>query len=210
MNIAMIALWLDTTFTGFDALVLEVIHSLAQSAGVILTPLLWFISFTGETGALTLLAGVVLLFFKKTRKVGICMLVAVVIGALFTNVLLKNLVARDRPFESSLLFYEWWQTMGAMEVSDRSFPSGHTTAATAGAVALIIASKKPLAWLSLIYVGLMALSRMYFVVHYPTDIIAGLIIGTVAAMLACWLVNLLHKQIKKRQRAKRAQEVHML
>lgn len=190
--------WLDTVFMEFDAAVLGLVHALAEVAGFILTPFMWIISFTGEVGALTLAAGVILLFFKKTRKVGICMLLAVIIGALFTNVVLKNLVARDRPFEAWPLLFEWWQSMGAMEVSDRSFPSGHVTAATAGVVALIVASKKPAAWLGLLYIAAMMLSRMYFVVHYPTDVIAGLITGIVAGLLACWLVDFFWTSSQKR------------
>lgn len=201
MDETAVANWLDSTFAAFDSSVLEAVHNLAVStAETLLAPLMWIISFTGEVGALSLAVSILLIFFKKTRKVGVCMLVAIIIGALFTNVLLKNLVARDRPFEASPLFFEWWQSMGAMEVSDRSFPSGHVTAATAAVVALIISSKKAPSWLALIYVALMMLSRMYFVVHYPTDVLGGLIVGLIAASLSCWIVGYIFKKIRRRKR----------
>lgn len=186
------ASWLDSVCAGFDFAVLSAVHDLAGVGGRALRVVMEFFSVTGEVGALVLVTALVLLLFKKTRKVGLCMIVAVIIGALFTNVFLKDFIARPRPFTSSEIYYEWWQAMGAYDVSDLSFPSGHVTAATAGAVALIVASKKRLAWLSLLYVALMALSRMYFVVHYPTDVLAGVLVGSIAACLACWLVNKVH------------------
>lgn len=198
MQTSAFAEWLDTAFAGFDYAVFEALHQLAVTAGDFFTPLLWLVSLSGEKGALILIAAVVLLLFKHTRKVGLCLFFAVAIGAAITNLGLKELVARPRPFDSSALYYEWWQAVGSQDETDLAFPSGHVTAATAAAVALILSVNKPAAWLALLYPVAMAASRMYFIVHYATDVVGGIIVGTIAAFLAYWLITRLMAYAHKR------------
>lgn len=126
------AQWLDTAFAGFDGAFLGMYHDLAEAAGLFATPFLKLFSWAGEDGIFLIILSVVLLIFKKTRKSGFAMLVALLIGDILCNEVIKDIVQRARPFHhTGTDFYEWWQYVGAMEVGRFSFPSGHTTCAMA-------------------------------------------------------------------------------
>lgn len=191
------AQWLDTYFAGFDRAILQFYHGMAEVMGGIATPILWLISFLGEEGIGLIILGIVLLCFKQTRKSGWCILVALLFGTLITNELVKPLVQRLRPFKSGVQEYvEWWQYVGAMEVGQFSFPSGHTTSAVAAMFALAVTQRKKWVWWpAMAFIVLTGMSRNYFMVHYPTDIIGGAISGAIAAALAIWLVTVVYKYI---------------
>ena len=194
---SMFAQWLDGTFAGFDGAILEFYHKLAELCGVLLTPIMRAVSFTGDKGIVLLICALILGLFPKTRKTGICMFGAICCGALMTNVILKETICRVRPYEASELFRGFWTFVGAHTESEFSFPSGHTTAAAAAATGLWLAGGKKYLAVSIPYVALMAASRNYFVVHYPTDVIAGAIVGTLAGIIAylitLWIYRILHK-----------------
>ena len=193
--------WINSTFASFDFSILEFFHTLAEGAGAVLTPIAEFLALIGDNGYFSFLVAFLLLCFPKTRKCGACVLIAIAIGALFTNVAIKNIVERPRPYASEIeAFRSWWQSVGAPAESEFSFPSGHTTAAMASMTALCIAMWKSKKWLvapAAAYVLLMGASRNYLMVHYPTDVIAGIITGGVAAVLACLAVGALWKLIEK-------------
>ena len=86
-----VAQWLNTTFAEFDYLILEFFHSLAASAGNILTPIAKTLEFLGELSWFTVVIAIALLLFAKTRKGGVAMIFSVLIGTLFTNLCIKNL-----------------------------------------------------------------------------------------------------------------------
>ena len=132
----------------------------------------------GNKGIFFILLGVTFLFFKKTRKSGIVILIALTLGGLFCNLLLKPLVARPRPY-TELPDY----VLLVKQLTDFSFPSGHTTAAFETAFGVALLGKKQ-AICAYIFAVLMAFSRMYLYLHYPTDVLAGAIIGTLCAVLA--------------------------
>lgn len=120
----------------------------------------------------------------KTRKVGILVSVALLLDVLTCNVILKPLIARTRPYDVNT----------AVELlirapRDYSFPSGHTAASFAAAAALWFADKKKLAIPALVLAVLIAFSRMYFYVHYPTDVLGGAILGMVCGWLSYKLLS---------------------
>lgn len=193
------AVWLDQTFAGFDGVILEFYHWLAELCGALLTPIMRVISFTGDKGIVLLILALILCLFAKTRKMGICMFGAICCGALMTNIILKETICRTRPYEASELFREFWTFVGAHEESEFSFPSGHTTAAAAAATGLWLAGGKKYLAVSIPYVALMAASRNYFIVHYPTDVIAGAIVGTLAGIIAYWITLLIYRILRKYQ-----------
>ena len=142
----------------------------------------------GNSGVLFIVLGVVLLFFKKTRRVGVAALLALLFGFLITNLTLKPLVSRPRP---------WLDVEGLInlvgESAYRSFPSGHSTSAFAFGFALLFgAPKRWMKWAAIIVAVLMGLSRLYVGVHYPTDILGGVLVG----LLAGWLAWQIAKRIK--------------
>lgn len=200
--------WLNTTFGAFD-------YAIFKIFGSIQTPLLTIFAklFTamGSTLFVALFAamGLVMIFFKRTRKVGIAIVVAVIIGTLVTNVLLKPLALRVRPYNSlqtQLDYWMWYVNVGMLCESDYCFPSGHTTGATELAVALMlchIGSKRKVAkafcWIFPIVAILVGCSRIYLMVHYPTDVIAGFIVGIIAGVIGYVVASLLCNKMIERE-----------
>lgn len=129
----------------------------------------------GNKGLLFILLGVMLLFFKKTRGAGLSILITLAIGFLIGNGLLKHLVMRQRPC---------WidQTVQLLIASpkDYSFPSGHALAAFETATCIFYANRR---WgiAALVFAVLMALSRLYLFVHFPTDVLSGMALGVFLA-----------------------------
>ncbi len=195
------AKWLDLTFAGFDGAILEFYHRLAEWGGAVLTPIMRFVSFTGDKALVLFALALVLCLFVKTRKCGLCMFVAICCGALMTNVILKETICRVRPYEASEAFRALWSFVGAHAESEFSFPSGHTTAAAAAATGLWLAGGKKYLAVSIPYVALMAASRNYFVVHYPTDVIAGAIVGTIGGIAAYFITIGIYRALKKHENA---------
>ena len=131
---------------------------------------------------------------------GVCVFGAVCCGALLTNLLIKDAVARPRPFEMTEQFRQWWEFVGAPAEDGYSFPSGHTTAAAAGAMALGLASRRKGMWACLLFPVAMAASRNYLMVHYPSDVAAGMLIGVVAALIAYAITNLIFRFLRAHKR----------
>ncbi len=149
-----------------------------------------FITHFGDKGLFFIALGLILIIFSKTRKCGLTVAVALAIGVIVGNVILKNVVARIRPFD---LYDVMNGTKDYIDTivkrpDDWSFPSGHTMAAFATATAVFGYYKK--AGLALIiFAVIMGFSRFYLFVHYPTDIICGGILGIISAFIAIKLVN---------------------
>ena len=190
MELTAVAAWLNTTFADFDLAIMLAVHKLYEAAGWFFSPVLETITFFGNGGICLIIFSLMLMFFRKTRRFGTAMLLGIIIGALFTNVWLKVAVARPRPYsdETSLL-HQIWVTMGQHMESDKSFPSGHTTSAFACMTPLFFAKKKPVAISAFVFAVLMGVSRIYLAVHYPTDVIAGVIVGFVAGCLGAYIAS---------------------
>ncbi len=142
------------------------------------------ITFLGDGGWFWIVLGVLLLFPKKTRRAGFTALLALAIGALITNLGLKNLVARVRPYDA----IEGLVPLVA-RLKDYSFPSGHTCASFACAAVYYRAFPGKWGKAALVLATLIALSRLYVGVHYPTDVLAGGIVGVFSAFAALLLVS---------------------
>lgn len=131
----------------------------------------------GNGGAVWIAFSLVLLLIPKTRKAGAAMAASLLLEVLCCNVILKPLVARVRPCEVNAAI-----RLLVARPTDFSFPSGHTGAAFAAASALYFSKNR--LWLpSLMLAVLIAFSRLYLYVHYPSDILAGALIGIMAGWL---------------------------
>lgn len=185
-----LAQWIMNVFFSFDYSVLSAIHSFAQTGfGKILAPFLNLITLTGAKGAFLVAMCVVMMFFRKTRRTGICALLALTVGLLLANILAKPLVARPRPYDYSADIRAWWEYAGAHLEKDFSFPSGHMNACCAFCTAFVLTRGKR--WLipAVIYALLMGFSRMYLMVHYPSDVLGGLVFGICAGLIAFGIIR---------------------
>ena len=163
----------------------------------------WFwkgITHLGDFGIFWILLTIVLLIPKKTRKAGVASALALIIGTLITNVAIKNVVARVRP-------YEVIQELELMieKQKDFSFPSGHTCSSFASAFAIYKCKEVfPKKWriAAMVLATLIALSRLYVGVHYPTDVLGGLIVGLFSGW-AGWKIEelIMKKRAEKKKSA---------
>ena len=147
----------------------------------VLTKIMAFVTMLGEAGWFWILLGVILLCTKRFRKCGVAVLLALVLDFLLANVILKPLVARPRPC--------WINDTVELLVrvpKDYSFPSGHT-------MALLLTEKK-LGICSLVLAFLMGISRLYFYVHFPTDVLAGMVLGLLCGFAGVFLMKKLMKK----------------
>lgn len=142
------------------------------------------ITHLGDAGWSWIMLGIVLLIPKKTRKAGIAALAALAIGALITNVALKNIIARIRPYE----VVEGLKLLIEPQ-SDFSFPSGHTCASIGAALAMYPFLERKWGIPLVILAVLISLSRLYVGVHYPTDVLGGAVVGAFAAWGAVRIVK---------------------
>ncbi len=155
---------------------------------------LWiFITHLGDDGILWIILGIVLLFWKKTRPIGLTMLISLLFDYLIINVTLKDLIARPRPF----VVNEAIKPLVTGVSPYRSFPSGHSGGSFAAMFALYKWVPKKVGIPALVLAALVALSRLYVGVHYPTDIIAGCIVGFMCSVWAYGLVQFVIKRKKK-------------
>ena len=149
-----------------------------------------FITHLGDEGILWIILGIVLLFWKKTRPIGFTMLLSLLFDFLIINVTLKDLISRPRPFVVNEAI-----TPLITNVSPyRSFPSGHSGGSFAAMFALYKWVPKKVGIPALVLAALVALSRLYVGVHYPTDIIGGCIIGFMCSVWAYGVVQLARKK----------------
>ena len=158
----------------------------------ILDSIMIFITSLGNGGMIWIAETILLLIPKKTRKAGIMSAVALLGSLIINNNIVKNIVQRPRPFV----------TFTDLQIiiptpSEFSFPSGHTSSSFAAAAVFYRHLPKKLGIPSVILAGLIGFSRLYVGVHYPTDVIAGVLMGILLSYLAEYLVNLFAKKLKK-------------
>ncbi|MBO4609180.1 MAG: phosphatase PAP2 family protein [Lachnospiraceae bacterium] len=155
----------------------------------VLTPIMKLITHLGDKGIFWILIAVVMLFFKKTRPLGIMAGIALVFSVLINNVLIKPNVGRIRPYEvvdGLKLLIE--------RQHDPSFPSGHSGASFAAAVVFLVKGPKKIGIPAIIMAALIAFSRLYVGVHYPTDVICGIITGTCCAIISFMIWSIVEKK----------------
>ena len=146
------------------------------------------ITVLGDAGLFWISVAVALLFFPKYRKVGLSMGAAMVLGVLVCNVTMKPLLGRIRPYDYQLEHFGKTIQLLIATPHDFSFPSGHTIASFEACTVLMLGNKKlgiPATLLAI----LIAFSRMYLYVHYPTDVLFSVFMGIGFAFLGTWLVK---------------------
>lgn len=145
----------------------------------------------GDGGIFWIALSVILICFKRTRKIGITMGLSLLIGYIIGNVFLKNIVARTRPYDVNSLV-----SVLIPKLKSFSFPSGHTLASFEGATSIFLHNKKygiP----AIILAVIIAFSRLYLYVHYPTDVLAGMVLGIAVSLLAKFIVDKIYLKRNK-------------
>ena len=193
------ALAINNVFYGMDYSILEWYHRLGESTfGHILSPVLNAITLTGWKGAFLILVSLVLLVIPKTRRTGLCCLFSIVAGGIIVNVIVKNVVARPRPYDFDLMLRQWWEYAGSHVESDKSFPSGHMNVACAFTTGFVLS--RDVRWFrrwiipGALYVTLMGISRNFLIVHYPSDVVFGFFFGVCAGLIGVLIVRAVYRR----------------
>ena len=182
----------------FDLPILDWIQVHLQSG--FLDTVMPIITLFGEGGIFWIAWAVILILIPKTRKTGLGMGFALIMGLLVCNVTLKPLVARIRPYDlQSQLGVTINLLINAQH--DFSFPSGHTIASFEAAVVLLKNSKK-MGIPAMIIAILVTFSRLYLYVHYPTDVLVSIVLGTLFAFIGDWLAGKVAPKLAPKKRGK--------
>ena len=181
----------------FDLPILEWIQAYLHSD--FLDTVMPIITLFGEGGIFWIAWAVLLLIIPNTRKLGLSMSIALLLGLLVCNLTLKPLVARVRPYDLQEQDFGVYINLLINRQSDFSFPSGHTIASFEAAVVLLKYSKK-MGIPALILAILVSFSRLYLYVHYPSDVLVSVVLGTAFAFAGCALANLIKLPSTKKGR----------
>jgi undecaprenyl-diphosphatase len=137
----------------------------------------------GDGGIIWILAGFALIATKQYRKYGIILIIGLVLGVMVGNVFLKNLIERPRP-----CWIDHSVSLLIANPSDYSFPSGHTLASVIAATILTLSNKK-FGYIAIPLATLIAFSRLYLYVHFPSDVIGATAIGLIIGLSAFHVVQ---------------------
>ena len=151
------------------------------------------ISFLANVGWIWIVSAIALLIFPKTRKIGLAVACALIFSLIICNVTIKPIIVRIRPYD----------LRDGIELiitrpTDFSFPSGHTSISFAGAIPIFLQNKK-LGIPALILAILIAFSRLYLYVHFPTDVLGGIIVGSICGVLGYFTSKFIYKRFIKKE-----------
>lgn len=193
--ISAIQSFLNQCAVSFDLPILEWIQANLQSD--LLDAIMPVITLFGEGGIFWIAWAVLLILFPKTRKTGLGMGFALILGLLICNATLKPLIARPRPYDFQLSEYGKVITLLIEAQHDFSFPSGHTIASFEAATVLLKNSKK-MGIPAMIIAVLVSFSRLYLYVHYPTDVLVSVVLGILFAFIGNALAGLVAPKLIKK------------
>ena len=184
-----------SVFSNFDFSVFQWIQEHVWCA--FLDAVMPIITVLGEGGWVWIVIAVLFLFMPKYRKAGVTMAFALILMLILNDGILKNVFARPRPFNFEpfeALYAVFPQGAdGKPELlvglpSSFSVPSGHTSSSFAAAFAILLNKKWKAGVPALLLAALIGFSRNYLMVHYPTDVLFGALMGVLYAVLAYFLI----------------------
>lgn len=179
---------------GFEITILRWVQQVFSCS--VLDFIMPYITKFADSGIGWIILALILLLPRKTRRVGAAMGVALLLGFLTGNILLKNIIARTRPFlwdPSIVLLIE--------KPLEYSFPSGHTLASFECATAIFCYHHK---WgtAAFVFAALIAFSRLYLQVHYPTDVLGGALLGALWGYIGYRIVEAITKKLAQKVKSK--------
>lgn len=181
-----------------DGIFLELMHLLCEYAGTFFTPFFVAISFLGEKSWFFILIATVLCLSKKTRWIGATAILSIFLCFLLSDFIIKPLIMRPRPFQSSSeVFFKYWKMAGEIMDDGFSMPSGHTLGVVTFFTSIIITYKKSkrkyLIVVGIIMTTLMIFSRCYLMHHYFTDCIVSIILGIIISFITKKIISFIIK-----------------
>lgn len=182
---------LNSLAVSFDLPILDWIQAHLQCT--FLDKAMPIVTLFGDGGVFWILVAVTLLFFAKYRKTGFSMGMALILGLLVCNIFLKPQVARIRPYNFQLQEYGREITLLVKGLNDYSFPSGHTIASFEACTVLMLHDKR-LGIPATVLAILIAFSRLYLYVHWPTDVLGGILVGAAAGWAGARLADALRRR----------------
>lgn len=156
-----------------------------------LTPVMKAVTTAGNGGIFWIILCLILLCFKKTRRIGVAAAISLALVGLLNNEIIKTVVARPRPFQQAEI------ELLITPPGGYSFPSGHTSSSFAVATALFLKEKK-LGIATLAMAFLIGFSRLYFFVHFPSDVFFGMIEGILMAIAVTVVIDKLWKKYNRK------------
>ncbi len=177
-----------------DALVANFVNSIYVNTNGKITPILKFITTLGNAGIIFIIAVLLLIIFKRSRKTGFFVAITLIVSILICYIL-KVFVSRPRPYtNTNSIYYKFWLETGQIVEKSFSFPSGHTTCASAFGFALFFSCKKKYRYLFILIPLLMGFTRIYFSVHYFSDCFVGFTIGFITSLSIYIVIKRLNKR----------------
>lgn len=152
-----------------------------------------YITYLGSGGAVWIITAVIMLLFKKSRRAGIVLLLSLLSGLIISTLGLKHLIARERPFNTAGALLNARSLLIGIPSGRFSFPSGHAVSSFSAAAVLMMYDRK-IGCAALVLAALIAFSRLYLYVHFPSDVIAGAILGVLLAFISAKAVNLVWRK----------------
>lgn len=193
----------DHVKSGCYIMEIQILHWFETLHNPITNPIFYVITTLGNAGWFWIVLAVLMLTVlpKKYKKAGLTMAIALTLSLIFCNGIMKHLWARPRAFwvvgQNFVVGNEFENLYGIFNsIHDYSFPSGHSSASFAAAVSIFMWRKKE-GSAALVLAALIAFSRLYFTVHYPTDVLVGTITGALYGVAAYFIVKALMNKVPK-------------
>lgn len=193
----------DHVKSGCYIMEIQILHWFETLHNPITNPIFYVITTLGNAGWFWIVLAVLMLTVlpKKYKKAGLTMAIALILSLIFCNGIMKHLWARPRAFwvvgQNFVVGNEFENLYGIFNsIHDYSFPSGHSSASFAAAVSIFMWRKKE-GSAALVLAALIAFSRLYFTVHYPTDVLVGTITGALYGVAAYFIVKALINKVPK-------------
>ena len=193
----------DHIKSGCYIMEIQILHWFETLHNPITNPIFYVITTLGNAGWFWIVLAVLMLTVlpKKYKIAGLTMAIALILSLIFCNGIMKHLWARPRAFwvvgQNFVVGNEFENLYGIFNsIHDYSFPSGHSSASFAAAVSIFMWRKKE-GSAALVLAALIAFSRLYFTVHYPTDVLVGTITGALYGVAAYFIVKALMNKVPK-------------
>lgn len=177
----------------YSAWELNLLQGLQKLHNPLLNKIMIFITGLGDRGMIWIIIAIIMLFTKKYRKTGIIVALSLLFSIITGNVILKNLVARARP---SFLFTNYDVLIKAP--LSYAFPSGHTQSSFAAAFSIFLVNQKE-GIAAMLLAFAIAFSRLYLFVHWPTDVLGGMVFGLICAAISYIAVNVIKNTLFKKK-----------